>query len=451
MYSSNIATGYEADVENFLLKKIRMIGPKKIVFLIFFNVVFCSGQLTANDFSNRVQSAISQAKKQIELLRIESNVPGISVGVSYRGEELWTDGFGFADLETGAPCTSRSLHRIGSITKSISMLLLGKLLEENRIDLDRPIYDYLDDAFPRKTFNGNEVNITLRQLVSHMGGIRHYLSDTEFHQKEGCESRLDSLKYFKDDELVAEPGTEFHYTSFGFVTIGAVLESVLNPNETFESAMLSILRNDLGMRETYFDEVEEIILNRVNYYQINDDNEMKIAPFVDASCRWPGGGMLSNVHDLLRFGNAMIHSNNSNGGYLENSTVNRLWDKVVHTGSNDLFNTYYGMGWDLMERKSSNCLECESVPFSIGVGHSGGSSGAIANLLIVPEAEMVVATLTNISPLPSLGQVNIEIMSTFIEYLNQAEYGSEESHANLILNSKLITLTALVVVLFKNY
>lgn len=428
-----------------------MKEAKSLAFLILCCSALCSIQAIESDLANRIQSAISEAKKRVELLRIQSNVPGISLGVSYRGEEIWTDGFGYANLETGTPCTSRSLHRIGSITKSISMLLLGKLWEENRIDLDKSIYDYLGDNFPQKTFNGNVVNITLRQLVSHMGGIRHYLNDAEFLQKEGCESVFDSLKYFKDEPLIAEPGTEFVYSSFGFVTIGAVLQSVLNENETFESAMLNILKNELGMRDTYFDEVNEIILNRGDYYSVNVENQLKIASFVDASCRWPGGGMLSNVHDLLRFGNSMITSSKADGGILKKATVDSFWDRAVPTGTDDLFNIFYGMGFESLERKASNCSDCETVPFSLGICHSGGSSGAIAFLLIVPEEEMVVTLLTNISPLPMLRQVAIEITSTFIEYVNQIEYSSESSDANSILNSKLFTVFTLLIIVFMRF
>ncbi|KAG4073161.1 hypothetical protein HA402_002550 [Bradysia odoriphaga] len=425
-----------------------MIVPKSFVILILLlNSLMCSNA------SNRIESAISQATKLIELLRIQAKVPCVSVGVSYRGEEIWTDGFGFANLESGTSCTSRSLHRIGSITKPVSMLLLGKLLEENRLDLDRTIYDYLGEKFPRKTFNGNEVNITLRQLVSHMGGIRHYLSDTEFYQKVGCDSIYESLNYFKDDPLIAAPGTEYHYSSFGYVTVGAVLQSVLNENETFESEMLNILRNQLGMRETYFDEVSKILLNRISYYQLNEGNQLEIAPFVDESCRWPGGGLLSNVHDLLKFGNVMIDSNKTENGFLTKATVDRLWDKVVPIGATDLLNTFYGMGWQLLERKSTNCSDCETVPFSYAVGHSGGSSGAIAYLVIVPEEDMVVSLLTNVSPVPPLLQVGIDIMSTFIEFVNQADYSreGEGSHGNTMsTNSKKITLFVLTIFFIGN-
>lgn len=425
-----------------------MIEPKSLVILIVLNSFFCSDVISENDLSDRIKSAISQATKQIELLRIEFKVPAISVGVSYRGDEIWTDGFGFTNLESGTSCTSRSLHRIGGITKSISTLLLGKLLEENRVDLDKPIYDYLGNRFPRKTFNGNEVNITLRHLVSHMGGIRHYSGD-EFYQKVGCDSIYESLNYFKDDPLIAEPGTERRYSTFGFVTVGAVLQSVLNEDETFESAMLNILTNQLGMRETYFDKADDILLNRINYYEVNAENQLKNAPFVDVSCRWPGTGLLSNVHDMLKFSNAMLYSSITDSGFLKKTTVDSFWDKIVSAGTSDLFNSFYGMGFEILEKKTSNCSRCESVPFSFAVCHTGGSAGTTAYLLIVPEEEIVVTLLTNVSPLPALRQTVIDIMSTFIEHVKQVDYSPEddESHGNafssnfiMIINLSVLTM-----------
>ena len=70
---------------------------------------------------------------------------------------------GVADLETQAPCTDDSVMRIASISKSMTMFLLGKLLEQGKLDLDLPIDQYLpEDKFPKKYFAGKKVDITLR-------------------------------------------------------------------------------------------------------------------------------------------------------------------------------------------------------------------------------------------------------------------------------------------------
>lgn len=126
------------------------------------------------------------------------------------GKEIWSFGNGLADLEAIAPCTADTIMRIASISKAITMFILGKLLEEGKLDLDKPINEYLaKDVFPQKYFENKKVNITLRQLVSHLSGIRHYLKDEEFYLNEQFENVYDTLKLFKDDDLLSEPGKSF--------------------------------------------------------------------------------------------------------------------------------------------------------------------------------------------------------------------------------------------------
>ena len=63
--------------------------------------------------------------------------------------------------------------RIASISKTITMAVLAKLWQDGKVDLDKDITEYVPE-FPRKTVDGREVSITVRQLCCHMAGIRHY-------------------------------------------------------------------------------------------------------------------------------------------------------------------------------------------------------------------------------------------------------------------------------------
>lgn len=54
--------------------------------------------------------------------------------------------------------------------------LIGKLIESGSLDIDKPIHEYLKE-FSRKTFDGESVDITTRQLMSHTSGIRGYFTD----------------------------------------------------------------------------------------------------------------------------------------------------------------------------------------------------------------------------------------------------------------------------------
>lgn len=294
-------------------------------------------------------NSINQAIELIKKWKIVNGCPGVVAGVSIKGKTIWVKGFGYSDIENGVRCHTDTTMRIASISKSMTALILMKLVEENRIELDKPISKYLTpEQFPDKYWNGKKVDITLRQLASHLGGIRHYkveekkeenkadkeqgknkksdrekigeFDSKEYYLKERFKSVIDSLKLFKDDPLVAEPGTKYVYTTFGYTLISAVMETVLN-GTSFEKHLIKVLRSDLGMKNTHLDEFEPIILNRSSYYFKLSDR-LYNCPYVDNSYKWAGGGLLSTIPDLLKFGNIMLYSlkgSNSEGlqGFLK--------------------------------------------------------------------------------------------------------------------------------------
>ena len=100
-----------------------------------------------------------------------NSVPGISAAVVVNGEEVWSEGFGMADLENSVPVTPQTLFRLASISKPITATAAMQLWEQGKLDIEAPIQKYCP-AFPQK-----ESPISTRQLMSHLGGIRHYRPD----------------------------------------------------------------------------------------------------------------------------------------------------------------------------------------------------------------------------------------------------------------------------------
>lgn len=272
-------------------------------------------------------AAIHAAKKLCQQIQTVNGYPGLVVGVSIKGSPVWIHGFGFANIETGTKCSEDTVMRIASISKPITTLLLAKMVEKGEIDLDKTIYDYLGDKFPHKKFNGKPVNITLRQLASHLSGIRHYHDDEtkKLPPNKHYNDSIEAMEIFKNDDLLSEPGTAFSYSTYAYTVIAAVIESVLPNNQKFADKLTVMLRDELGMKTTYLDENKQIILNRAAQY-CNESGKLVNAPPVDCSYKWAGGGILSTVPDLLRFGNVMLYSylDGTIPGYLKKSTVEIL-------------------------------------------------------------------------------------------------------------------------------
>ena len=385
------------------------------------------------------RKAISDTIEECRLLatrvREHKQIPGLVIGISVGGKQVWVEGVGYANIEQGSKCNERTVMRVASISKSITMLLLGKLYEDGKVDLDKPISNYFnEDEFPHKKWDGQKVDITLRQLVSHLGGIRHYKNPVsaqtnaqnitkpnpnasefdayEYYSRTNYANVIDSLKMFKDDDLVAKPGTKFLYTTFGFTLISAVLEKCLPDKEQFGNYLVDkILRKQLGMYSTYLDYNEPIIYERSNYYLHSEKKPGVLlnAPAVDNSYKWAGGGLLSSIPDLLRFGNVMMYSylggdtKRNIPGFLKQETVNMLWKPVpeakIGAGQKSHAWTSYGMGFGVIPKESKAIVAGGITPQledSIVAYHSGGAVGASSFMMVVPEREIVVAAFANL-------------------------------------------------------
>jgi CubicO group peptidase (beta-lactamase class C family) len=120
-------------------------------------------------------SAEKQAKIETAISKFmaASKVPGISAAVVESGEFVWSAGFGMADLENFVPATSETLYRLGSISKPITSTAAMQLWERGKLDLDSSVQRYCP-AFPQKQWP-----ITTRELLGHLGGIRHYNSESQ--------------------------------------------------------------------------------------------------------------------------------------------------------------------------------------------------------------------------------------------------------------------------------
>ena len=190
-----------------------------VVHAIFTLLVLLPG-LACSDAEDTVFERASMLSSNYLL---EAKLAGLSVTVGRGQSILWSKGFGLADLEQQVPVDPGvTRFRVGSTAKSMTAMAIAQLVEAGKLDLDTPIQDYLPD-YPQ-----GEGVITTRLLAGHLAGIRHYASEEEFLATDAYSSVTAGLVIFKDDPLLSLPGTEFHYSTFGFNLVSAVVERAAN-------------------------------------------------------------------------------------------------------------------------------------------------------------------------------------------------------------------------------
>jgi serine beta-lactamase-like protein LACTB, mitochondrial len=297
-------------------------------------------------------------------------IPGLAVAVAVDGRLVYAEGFGYADLEERAPAWPTTKFRIGSISKPLTAVALMQLVEQGKIDLDSPVQKYVP-SFPDKG-----AKITPRLLAGHLAGIRHYKGD-EFLLSKHYDSVLDGLKIFEDDPLVAPPGTAFHYSSYGFDLLSAVIEGACG--EDFLGYMEQHVFTPLGLVDTTADQNRSIVEQRSRFYEREKDGTTENAPYVDNSYKWAGGGFLSTPEELVRFGSALLHP-----GFLRENSLRLLFTSQKTTSGEE---TGYGIGWFIHKSKTGQRI----------YEHAGGSVGGTSQLIIYPDSHVVVALTTNLS------------------------------------------------------
>ena len=342
----------------------------------------------------RFSTAIEEARAVAEHTFQQNHFPGMAIAVAVKGKIVWSEGFGYADLEKEARIDPfNSKFRVGSISKSFTSAALGRLYDAGRVDMNVPIQNYVP-YFPEKKYP-----VTLKNLAGHVAGIRHY-KGSEFLSNRHYETVREGLTIFQDDPLIFKPGQKYAYSSYGWNLISAAIEGA--SRKDFLSYMNKAVFTPLKMKNSVADNSKKNISNRVRFYQLNDDNEIVDCPVVDNSYKWAGGGFLSTAEDIIKFAHAF-----SRPGYLSATTLDK-WTASQRTTNGKLTN--YGIGWRSGTDQFGHSW----------YGHTGGSVGGTSNMLIYPEHETVVIVLINLSS-AQMDEMAYKIGNEFIKAKHLAD------------------------------
>ena len=253
------------------------------------------------------------------------------------------------------------------------------LLEKGRLHLEDEIQTYVPE-FPRKQWP-----VTLRQLMGHVAGVRHYKGDEDSMPTAHCDRASEGVKTFAEDPLRFEPDTQYGYSTFGWVLVSAAVEAAAKePLSTFMAAQVF---KPLGMTATSFESSTEPAADRVTFYQrrFTGDGGEGVVPAarVDYSCLAGAAAILSTPSDLVRFGMAV------NGGKLLHAdTVRKLQATQVLTSGKE---TEYGLGWMVEE------VTLADQPTRMVHHASRSLKGGTTSFMTFPDRGMVVAVTANIA------------------------------------------------------
>jgi serine beta-lactamase-like protein LACTB, mitochondrial len=332
----------------------------------------------------------TQIEAAVSKFMASAHVPGLSVAVVENGEYEWAQGFGFADLENNAPASEHTLFRLASMSKPLTATAAMQLWERGKLDLDAPVQKYCP-AFPQKPWP-----ISTRQVLGHLGGIRHYKPNPQDDLEGGNTKHFDDpiqagLNFFKDDPLVAQPGTSFHYSTQGYTLVGCVIEGASGTK--YVDFMRQNVFTPAQMEQSQADDRFAIIPYRTRFYASNDSGAVHNADLLDSSYKTPGGGWLSSAQDMAKFEVAIL-----NDKLIRRATRDLMWTALKPSDGSP--NTY-GLGWEWGKQNDHEAA---------GVGHTGSQQGTSTAFVIAPDQRAGVVVLINMEG-QSAGDLAREIVN----------------------------------------
>ena len=343
--------------------------------------------------------AVRQSRQLARSGLTEQNLPGLSVAVGAGGEVLWAEGFGWSNIETGAPIKPEMRFRIGTASVALTSAAVGLLMEQGKLKLDDEIQAYVPE-FPKK-----EWPVTLRQLMGHVAGVRNDGGDEGPLFSAHCERPLEALEFFAERPLLFEPGTRFSYSSYGWIVVSAAVEAAAH--ERLARFMRTQIFEPLGMTGTEPESATEELPERAGFYFPRFSADPRYGPDpireVDLSCYSGASVFLSTPSDLVRFGMAI-----KQGKLLRPETVLLLQTSLRLPSGEE---TEYGLGWD----REPATLAGQQTHV---IGHDGNIfGGQVASLMTFPDSDVVVAVASNTSYADTYG-IALKIAEVFVKAKN---------------------------------
>ena len=320
-----------------------------------------------------VPMAFGQNQKADSLLAAylqKSQSIGMVAGVAKGGARM-TLSDGFANRESNESISTKTKVRIASVSKILTATAIMQLVERGKLQLDQRVAALVPDLPAHLS------EVTVRQLLDHSSGIRAYQSSKERENTKAYASLKEAAKIFVEDELEADPGQQFSYTTYGYVLLGLVIENV--SSQSYEAYMNTHILAPLAMENTGVEQYSALPKPISEVYFKNGKGKVRHMPRTDLSDRIPGGGFYSTVDDMLTFGEALI-----SGKLISRSSFEQMTkDSGLKKQGNP-----YGLGLYLYG---------ENPNYGNVVGHSGTQRGASVQLMLLPDIGAVTFVASNTS------------------------------------------------------
>ncbi|MBC7868269.1 MAG: serine hydrolase [Gloeobacteraceae cyanobacterium ES-bin-316] len=310
---------------------------------------------------------------------------GFAVAVVEKNKVVYAKGFGFKDWEAKLPVTENTQFAIGSCTKAFTASLIGLLAKDGKVDVDKPVKNYL----PALNFFNNEMNnnVTLRDMMSHRTGVSRYDYSWYFFPSRSRDSLMQRIQYMEPSEPLRK---KWQYNNFMYLLQGVVVEKL--SGKSWEDNIREKIFTTLGMTNSTVTLAEWMKASDLAVgYDVRKDRIHK-AEYYDISGMAPAGSINSSVLDMAKWVSMWIQSGKHKDKEILPAAfvAEAISSQMVVTGAlpsverPDMFMSNYGLGWMLTSYRGHYRVE-----------HGGNINGFSASTSFFPSDSIGIIVLCN--------------------------------------------------------
>lgn len=371
-------TSGKNSIFHFISQTGKISGMKTSLFFISILMIWnCTliklfAQGTTEDFTTKLEKNIPGWMNRYD-------IPGVTVALIRQGEVIWSNAYGYADIEQGIRMTKDAVCRTESISKSVTARGVMRLAELGEIELDDPVHRYLTSwEFPESDFETDRV--TIRHLMSHSSGLPLGTIGLEYAPREEKPSLRESLS--REVHFVQEPGKSFIYSNPSFNLLELLIEDV--SGHSFADFMREEVLFPLGMVHASFEWSEDLHTPVPNGHNLRGE-PIPVYVYSDKAA----GGLFAGTDDIARFvASGMLNEFYSEENIFTQYSIRELYSPVIDMADiYALVADYYGLGHFI-----------ETLPTGQkAVFHGGQGNGWMTHFHLVPETGDGIVILTNSS------------------------------------------------------
>lgn len=315
----------------------------------------------------------------------ENHIAGAAVAVSRHGKLAYAQGFGVRDTASGAAVTPETVFGIASVSKSFTAMAITQLADRGLLSIDDPVVKYIPEF---GLVGAQDLDaIKIRHLLSHTTGL------PPMRRRQDINTFDEHVRFLATEEyeLLGLPSEYFSYCNDAFLLNGLIIQRLTG--QLYRRYMTHHLLDAMDMhRSTYsLEEVGKLDQVSTPYNYNRKTGQLEAQPWPVLGTYEVGGGVRSNVLDLMKYGEVYVRGGLTGNGtrIVSEAGLRRMRQPVYQTGRR----THYALGLHVTPDYAGQGLTL--------VEHGGGQPGVSANFGFVPEAGVAVAVLTNVQGVPA--------------------------------------------------